>query len=105
MEEAVTDTIIKGATQRIEESQQANANAAQQQIESTTMGAVNYADEGNTANEAYGGVVNINSFVRENQQKASTLANTEGESSAGLNQNKNSAQFGSLNSKQANREE
>ena len=49
------------------------------------MGAVNYADESNAANEAYGGVVNINSFVRENQHKASTLANTEGESAAGLN--------------------
>ena len=78
MEEAVTDTIIKGATQRIEDSQQANSNNHITSNVVELQNQKNFPEEGrNAANEAYGGVVNINSYVKENQQKATSLTNTD----------------------------
>ena len=70
MEEAVTDTIVKGATQRIE-----SFNQVQQENDGAdNQGPPSQYQQEPVSQEAYGGgvgvgVVNVETFVKENQHK------------------------------------
>jgi len=85
MEEAVTDTIIKGAAQRIDSLNQ----GAHQNGGSIAGGQQEEAFDSSAARDAYGsgaGVVNIQSYVKENQYRTAAATNPTIHNSAGSEQ-------------------